>query len=127
MPLSVAFRLDHINFQLNLQRNRLEDGPLTKIDVQRIIQIHLEVYLPDPDPMLDMQILSQVKEEDEDEGEERGLFDIAGEIMEDARPVALPSEGLTSDGALSDGMLSEEPLSEDPISDGPRSDKTDTA
>jgi hypothetical protein len=73
----------------------MESGPLDKLDVQRIVGIHLDMYLPTlatrPDPIsehreivkvehVELELLRSIKEEDEDEETLVDILDIKAEI-----------------------------------------------
>lgn len=110
------FMIDSAEFQ----RNKLEEALLTKYEVQNIIQIHLDMYLPDNN--IASTALSQVKEEDEEEREEENLFGHGAALEQEQEQVRFgevdqSSEILTSDAPLSDGVASEEPFSDGPLSE----------
>jgi len=84
-------------------------GVLVKSDIQHIVNAHLDMYLPDAAPT---NILSQVKEEDEEDV----LF---GESRQEYFPsdTNIPDEP-TSGGAFSESAVSESAVSETAMSDG---------
>jgi hypothetical protein len=89
LPSYVGVSLNSIECEADEQRHGMETGPLCKLEVQRIVGIHLGMYLPpSPDgdefptdesadkpivvdrPKLereDTEALRSIKEEDEDE------------------------------------------------------------
>ena len=86
-------------------------GVLVKSDIQHIVNAHLDMYLPDAAPT---NILSQVKEEDEEDvlfGESRQeYFPSDTNIPDEPTSGGAFSESAVSETAMSDGLLPEDVL-----------------